>query len=176
MAEHADPARFDFVSRWQLSADRVSVWDALIDFQSWPDWWPGLTSVEETAPGNEEGIGQRAISTWRAPVGYSIDVEIESVERRKPEFLKGVATGEVEGSGQWTLSEVPSSGAGPNPAQVWTQINFEWLVVANKKWMEMLDPVARPLFVFSHEYVMKHGAEGLAGHLGCDMRDFAAGR
>lgn len=167
-----EQARYDFISRWQLQTGRESVWEALVEFHDWPTWWPGLKSVEETAPGDENGIGQSATSTWRGPVGYTIDFAIETVERVRPEYLKGAASGDLEGSGRWILTEVPA--AGPDPP-VWTRVEFEWQVVARQRWMKVLDPVARPIFVLSHDHVMKKGAEGLAGHLGCRLRDFTAG-
>ena len=94
------------------------------------------------------------------------------MERVRPEFLKGIASGDLDGSGQWMLSEVPSAGS---DAPVWTQVRFDWQVEARQGWMRMLARVARPGFVLSHDHVMKKGAEGLAGHLGCRMRDFTAG-
>ena len=56
--------------RWQLETGRESVWEALVEFHDWPTWWPGLKSVEETAAGDEDGIGQSATSSWRGPLGY----------------------------------------------------------------------------------------------------------
>ena len=169
---HSSQARFDFISRWQLETDRESVWEALVEFRQWPEWWPGLRSVEEIAPGDEDGIGQSATSTWRGPLGYTLDFAIETVERVRPEYLLGVASGDLEGSGRWILSEVTA--AGPR-APVWTEVLFEWQVVATQGWMRRLAPLARPVFVLSHDHVMKGGAEGLAGHLGCRLRDFTAG-
>ena len=40
--------------------------------------------------------------------------------------------------------------------------------------MTALVPVARPLFVKGHDHVMEGGAEGLAAHLGCQIRGFSA--
>nr|HNH87704.1 hypothetical protein [Solirubrobacterales bacterium] len=114
---------------------------------------------------DEEGIGQKAIAVWRGPVGYTLKMAIEAVEKVHPEFLRGVATGDVVGEGTWTLATT---------ADQWTSIEFDWNVRANRKWMEFLAPLARPLFVSSHDHVMKEGAEGLAGHLSCEMRDFSA--
>src|SRR6188768_3380310 len=99
----SDPA-FDFTSRWQLSTGLEQVWDALVDFKTWPEWWPGLQDVEETAHGDENGIGQRANSHWRGPVGYTIEFEIETVEREYLRCLKGKASGEMSGSGIWHIS------------------------------------------------------------------------
>ena len=169
---HSDQARYDFTSRWQLETGRESVWEALVEFHDWPTWWPGLKSVEETAAGDENGIGQSATSSWRGPLGYTLNFAIETVERSRPEFLRGIASGDLEGSGRWVLSEIQA--AGPD-APVWTQVRFDWQVEARQGWMRRLDRVARPIFVLSHDHVMKKGAEGLAGHLGCQMRDFTAG-
>lgn len=167
MSRSGPDPEFDFISRWQLSTPPETVWDALVDFHSWPGWWPGLIAVEETAPGDEDGIGQRAKSLWRGPAGYKVDFEIETVERRHPELLKGDATGGLTGSGTWHLTPLEGS--------VWTQVVYEWRVVATKRWMRVLNPVARPVFVHSHDYVMQRGARGLAGHLGCGIRNFATG-
>lgn len=165
MSGGGDPAAFAFASRWEVSAGRQAVWDALVDFNRWPVWWPALEEVIETIHGDEEGIGQKAIAVWRGPVGYTLKMAIEAVEKVHPEFLRGVATGDVVGEGTWTLATT---------ADQWTSIEFDWNVRTNRKWMEFLAPLARPLFVSSHDHVMKEGAEGLAGHLSCEMRDFSA--
>ena len=165
MSGGGDSAAFAFVARWELSAPRQYVWDALVDFNAWPVWWPGLEKVIETIHGDEDGIGQKATAVWRGPVGYSLKMAIEAVERVHPDYLRGVATGDVVGEGTWTLGTTTDD---------WTSIEFDWNVRANRKWMEFLAPVARPLFVSSHDHVMKEGAEGLATHLAADLRDFSA--
>ena len=160
-----DSAAFKFVSRWELSSGREQVWDALVDFNNWPIWWPGLQKVVETIHGDSNGIGQKATAVWRGPVGYSLKMAIEAVERVHPDYLRGVASGDVVGEGTWHLGTTEDN---------WTSIEFDWDVRANRKWMEFLAPVARPLFVSSHDHVMKEGAEGIATHLSCNMRDFSA--
>lgn len=167
----SDPA-FDFVSRWQLAVGQETVWDTLVDFKSWPEWWSGLQSVEETAPGDDNGIGQRATSRWRGPVGYTIEFEIETVEREHLKSLKGKATGEMSGFGTWHISPIADL---EQPDRIWTQVVYEWQVVATRKWMQLLNPVARPIFVYSHDHVMEAGAEGIAEYLECEMRGFATG-
>ena len=92
-------------------------------------------------------------------------IAIESVERVRPEYLRGVATGDVLGEGVWRLETVESN---------WTSIAFDWQVRTNRKWMEFLAPLARPVFISSHDHVMKKGAEGLASHLSSEIRNFSA--
>lgn len=169
----SNPATFDFISRWQLAVSLETVWDTLVDFHSWPEWWPGLQTVVETAEGDADGIGQRAVSRWRGPVGYSIEYEIETVERQYLKCLKGKASGELSGSGTWHITPIADLEV---PERIWTMIVFEWNVTATKKWMQLLNPVARPVFVYSHDYVMERGAQGMAEYLDCEIRGFATGR
>lgn len=165
MAVGGDAAAFEFVSRWEVSAHQEAVWEALIDFNEWPVWWPGLKQVIETIHGDEQGIGQKADAVWRGPLGYKLKMSIEAVERVRPDYLRGIATGDVVGEGSWRLGD---NGDG------WTSIEFDWNVRANRGWMEALAPVARPVFVSSHDHVMKKGAQGLATHLAADLRAFSA--
>jgi hypothetical protein len=160
-----DSASFAFVSRWELATGREPVWEALVDFNRWPVWWPALEKVIETIHGDADGIGQRASAVWRGPLGYSLNMEIEAVERVPPDYLRGVATGDVVGEGAWRLGD---AGDG------WTSIEFEWNVRAAKRWMVAMAPVARSVFVAGHDHVMQKGARGLADHLSCDFRDFSA--
>jgi uncharacterized protein YndB with AHSA1/START domain len=157
-------ASFNFVSSWALETSRKTVWDALFDFRSWPEWWPGLEEIVALKDGDESGLGQKASSRWRGPIGYRFRFTVEAVELREPELLRGQAAGDLSGSGTWHLHE---SGG-------WTDVRLEWLVDANRKWMEFLAPVARPVFVHGHDHVMKEGAHGLASHLGVGIRDFTS--
>ncbi len=162
MGDGDSAASFNFCSCWQLAAPRQAVWDALDDFRSWSGWWPGLEEIVETDPGDSDRIGQKAASRWRGPIGYRFRFSLEAVERREPEFIKGLAVGDLSGSGSWSLVEY----------QGWTEVKLDWMVDATRRWMEFLAPVARPVFVHGHDHVMRAGAEGLAGHLGVEIRDF----
>ncbi len=175
--EPARPGSFHFLSRWQVRADRRRVWDALVDFQRWPEWWPGLRDVEQLRPGGPDGIGQKATSHWQAPLGYHLEITIEAVERAEPDRLKGIASGDLEGFGSWDLTAAdqpagePPAAGDPVPGG-WTTVCFRWAVSPTRRWMIALVPIARPLFVKGHDHVMEGGAEGLAAHLGCEIRDF----
>jgi hypothetical protein len=49
----------------------------------------------------------------------------------------------------------------------------DWDVTTSKRGMNMLAPVARPVFEYNHDVVMRWGGEGLARRLG--VRLLAAG-
>jgi uncharacterized protein YndB with AHSA1/START domain len=157
-----DSADFEFSSGWQLRAPRTEVWEALLDYEIWPSWWPGLEELNLIRDGDERGIGRVAESRWRGPIGYQFRFSMEAVEIRPHELLRGLATGDLSGQGSFHLSGHTD----------WTEVRLDWAVNAQKRWMEFLAPVARPVFVYGHDYVMERGAEGLAEYLGVEMRDF----
>ena len=43
-----------------------------------------------------------------------------------------------------------------------TAVTYEWNVSTTKTWMNLLAPVARPVFAYNHDMVMRWGGEGLA--------------
>ena len=67
-------------------------------------------------------------------------------------LIAGEASGDVEGTGCWRLFQ---------EGQV-TRVRYEWRVRTTRRWMNLLAPVARPLFAWSHHDVMQAGAMGLA--------------
>jgi hypothetical protein len=44
-------------------------------------------------------------------------------------------------------------------------MRYDWNVRTTKSWMNLLAPLARPLFQWNHKVVMQQGAEGLARRL-----------
>ena len=50
---------------------------------------------------------------------------------------------------------------------VWNEIY--WNVETTKRWMNLLAPIARPLFEWNHNVVMNWGAEGLEKRLGASV-------
>ena len=50
-----------------------------------------------------------------------------------------------------------------------TAVVYEWNVATTKRWMNLLAPLARPVFAWNHDWVMGNGAEGIAAHLGCRL-------
>lgn len=54
-----------------------------------------------------------------------------------------------------------------------TAVVYEWEVETTKRWMNVVGPLARPVFEYNHDVVMRWGGEGLARRLG--VRLLAAG-
>jgi len=69
--------------------------------------------------------------------------------------MEGRAIGELQGVGQWQLS---------HDGEV-TTARYDWKVETTRAWMNLLTPIARPLFKWNHDVVMAWGREGLAKEL-----------
>jgi hypothetical protein len=77
----------------------------------------------------------------------------------RPARLGGVASGELAGTGRWRLYEEAGT----------TAVLYEWDVRTTRAWMNLLAPLARPIFAWNHNWVMGNGGEGLARLLGCRL-------
>lgn len=143
---------YQFVTRWEIPAPQERIWHELMHPDQWPTWWRGVESVELLRPGLDEH-GTRALRryTWRSRLPYRLSFVMETVRIEPQTLIEGHATGELEGTGCWRLS---------NSAGV-THVEYDWCVVTNKSWMRWLAPIARPIFEWNHDAVMEWGRQGL---------------
>jgi len=155
---------YSFLTTWCLEASREQIWDAIWESERWPQWWRGVVASERLAEGDEAGIGQVGRYTWRSRLPYDLDFELTTTRVEKPHLLEGEANGELAGVGRWRLFE--ENGAGGRPV---TAVVYEWNVHTTKPWMNLLAPIARPVFEWNHDWVMRNGGEGLARLLGCRL-------
>jgi hypothetical protein len=81
---------------------------------------------------------------------------METVRVEPMSLMEGIARGELDGSGVWNLSKDGE----------YTTARYDWQVDTTKPWMNLITPIARPLFKWNHDIVMSWGARGLAGRLG----------
>lgn len=147
---------YRFVTTWRLEAPAPQVWEALRDAEAYPQWWPGFEDVEVLEAGAPDGVGRRARVTMRGRLPYRLRFEIVGREAREPDRIVVDASGALEGSGRWELQR--DGGV--------TTTTYSWDVTTTKAWMKVLEPFARPAFVWNHHVAMRRGAAGLARHLG----------
>ena len=81
----------------------------------------------------------------------------------RPRQLAGEASGELEGTGVWSLRQHDDL----------TIVRYDWNVRTNRAWMNALAPIARPVFRRSHDAVMHAGAAGLAALLNTQVVEAA---
>lgn len=145
-------AEYRYVTTWWLQAPIDDVYQALSRSPDWPRWWKSLLDVEELATGDAEGIGRVYRYTWKSRLGYRLCFDIRVTSVHASRLIAGEASGDVEGTGCWRLFQ---------EGRV-TRVRHEWRVRTTRRWMNLLAPVARPLFAWSHHDVMQDGAMGLA--------------
>jgi uncharacterized protein YndB with AHSA1/START domain len=156
---------YRFVTVWRVEAPIDAVWDAIYSSDRWPAWWGSVKRVVELSHGDEDGVGNVRRYTWRSRLPYPLifDVRVTRVER--PTVLEGLSTGELVGRGTWHLST--DGGV--------TTVRNTWEVQTTKGWMNLLAPLARPLFAWNHAYSMRQGGEGLAWLLRARLVDITHG-
>jgi hypothetical protein len=96
---------------------------------------------------------------WRSRVPYPIEFEFTVERMERPALMEGRAEGALSGHGRWRLLE--EGGV--------TAVLYEWNVATPKRWMNLVAPVARPVFAWNHDVVMRWGGEGLARQLGVPL-------
>jgi hypothetical protein len=96
---------------------------------------------------------------WRSRIPYDLEFDFTVREMDEPCSMSGEASGELEGTGHWRLYEQDGV----------TAVTYEWDVRTTKTWMNLIAPIARPVFAYNHDVVMRWGGEGLAERLGCRL-------
>lgn len=150
---------YRFLTTWLLEADRERVWDAVHRSERWPAWWDGVIEAERLADGDANGIGERGRYVWRSRIPYKVEFEVVTTRKERPYLLEGRASGGLEGIGRWRFFSDGGT----------TAVLYEWNVRTTKWWMNLIGPVARPVFEWNHDYVMRSGGEGLARLLGARL-------
>ena len=149
-------AEYEFLTAWLIEAPVERVWAELFDVGSWPQWWKGVTDARELEPGGADGVGKVFTISWRSFLPYDLSFTTTVTRVDEPYVMEGQAVGELSGTGRWRLFEHEDL----------TAVTYEWNVRTTKAWMNALAPLARPVFQWNHDYVMRRGGEGLKIRLG----------
>ena len=152
-------ADYAFLTAWRVAAPREAVFEVLHESERWPEWWDGLERVVKLEEGDADGRGSVGRYTWRSVMRYRLEFEMRITRVERPYRMDGEATGELSGSGSWRLHE--DAGA--------TAVLFEWRVQTTRWWMNGLAPLARPVFRWNHDRLMRAGGRGLARRLGVPL-------
>jgi uncharacterized protein YndB with AHSA1/START domain len=159
---------YSFATHWRAEAPIDDVFVAIADVDQWPAWWRGVrsaTMIERPADarGNGDGVGTRYRFAFRSRLPYSLVFELVVTEADRPTLLVGRASGELEGTGRWTLAPAADGTDA-------TDVTYEWNVRTTRWWMNLLGPVARPVFAWNHDAIMDWGRIGLAHRLGAPVK------
>ena len=148
-------AEYSFLTAWLLDAPVERVWAELFDVAAWPRWWKGVTDARELERGGPDGVGKVFTISWRSFLPYDLTFVTTVTRIEPPHLMEGDALGGLTGTGRWRLFERDGT----------TAVTYEWNVRTTRRWMNALAPVARPVFEWNHDYVMRRGGEGLKNRL-----------
>ena len=143
---------YRFRSAWHVPGTVEAAWAAVSDLESWPQWWPAVTTAEVLERGDAHGVGRTVRFRLRAPLGYRLAVHIRVVDADPPRLVAADVDGQLRGHGRW---ELVSDAGGVRVDQLWDVDVTRW-------WMRGLSPVAAPAFRWSHDRAARRGGEGLA--------------
>jgi len=143
--------RFEYVTDWRFDAPIESVWDALADVESWPEWWTHVKEVRTLATGRADDLGAVRRIRWGSRLPYGFTLDVKTIEVEKHARLRGAATGDLAGTGLWELRR---DGSG-------TRLRYTWNLAVHTRWMRIAAPFMAPVFRWNHEGVMRDGMQGL---------------
>lgn len=120
-----------------------------------------MIEAVETDPGlpGNDGTGRRGRYEWRSRIPYPVRFEVEVTRVERPALLTGRARGDLAGTGTWRFFEQDGI----------TAVVYEWDVATTKSWMNVIGPLAAPVFEWNHDWLMSRGAAGLAARLGARL-------
>lgn len=151
------PKAYSFKTVWHIAAPLSLVWDTITHPLNWPSWWKGVESVVEITAGNENGIDGITRYTWKSALPYRLTFDMQLKQRVEYSYLKGIAFGELKGTGEWYFEMLPDKT---------TKVVCLWEVTTEKLWMNFFSFILRPVFSYNHTLVMKWGEQSLKRKLG----------
>lgn len=150
---------YEFITIWRISAPIKKVWEEIYHSENWPSWWRGVVEVTEIKKGDDLGVGSIRRYKWKSMLPYTLTFNVEIVRVEPMSVIEGAASGELEGRGIWNMSEEGDV----------TIARYDWRVSTSKPWMNVIAPVAKPLFKWNHDIIMGWGAEGLSKRMNAQI-------
>lgn len=145
-------ARYHFITSFTVAAGPEAVWSVLEEAEDWPAWWSWLRRVELLSSGDENGLGAVIRNRVSTPLGYRLTYDGATRRSIRPRLVEFETTGDLVGRGQFLLEP---NGDGS------TTLVFNWLVETPLWWMNLITPLARPVFAWNHHRIMSDFAEGV---------------
>ncbi|MBB4682973.1 SRPBCC family protein [Amycolatopsis jiangsuensis] len=143
-------AEYRFRSSWWLPDVPVArVFDAVVDLESYPRWWPDVRTVRRIDDDTAEVV-------CRSRLPYRLVV---SMRREHQDPVGGQVRVRLGGDLDGILAGVL------HPVGGGTRLEITQHVRARKLLLRRLDGVARPFFRANHAWMMSRGHRGLSAYL-----------
>lgn len=143
---------YRFLTHWRIFGTVREVSEVLGDSAELARWWPSVyLGVERVEPGDARGVGRRVRLHTKGWLPYTLDWELRVTESRQPLGFSIEASGDLAGTGVWTLEQ----------AGAWTLVTYDWRVRTEKPLLRVLSPLLRPVLEANHRWAMRMGEESL---------------
>ncbi len=141
----ADLTSYVFHSIWHVDAPSDDLYLVLCDFETYPHWWPEVRAVHR--------IDDRSFETvCRAALPYELRfVTALGRHDRASRTIEGRLSGDLDGFSRWVVEDRDGG----------SRLVYDQEVVTHKRLLNVLAPIARPVFKANHTLMMRHGEAGL---------------
>lgn len=145
-------AEYRLLTIWRVEAPLEQVYAAILDSLHWPEWWPSVKKVQQTAAGATDGIGSIRRYSWQGRLPYRVVFDVLATRIDALVAIEGSARGDLEGIGRWKFARQGGVSV----------VHYEWHVRSTRWWMNLVAPLARAIFIRNHAQIMEQGGRGLA--------------
>jgi uncharacterized protein YndB with AHSA1/START domain/quercetin dioxygenase-like cupin family protein len=140
-----------FVDEWDVAAPVASVFAAISDARSYPDWWKPVY-LDVDADDGEPEVGKESRQHFKGRLPYHLRTRSRITRLEPPSVIGAEVDGDLRGTGLWTLTETAGGG---------THVRFDWRVHADRRLLKLLTPVLRPALRWNHAWAIARAREGL---------------
>lgn len=143
---------YHFITHWRMPGTVQEVAEVLADAQELVRWWPAVyLDVQETAPGDEDGIGKEVSLYTRGWLPYTLRWQFRVTESSYPHGFAIEAWGDLVGRGEWMLRQSGDR----------VDIIYDWKIRAEKPMLRRFSLLMKPVFEANHRWAMARGEESL---------------
>jgi quercetin dioxygenase-like cupin family protein/uncharacterized protein YndB with AHSA1/START domain len=140
---------YAFVDEWDVAAPAESVFAAIADARSYPEWWkPVYLDVESEG---EPAVGKESRQHFKGRFPYHLRTRSVITRLEPPHVIGAEVDGDLRGTGLWTLTEIDGG----------THVRFDWRVHADRTLLKLLTPVLRRALRWNHAWAIARAQEGL---------------
>lgn len=143
--------RTDRTYRYPFGA--TDLWDLLQRVEAYPEWWPWLRAFD----GSALAAGEVWSCTVQPPLPYAVSFRVTIDDALAPRRVVATIDGDIAGTATVDVSPAPAGSS---------RLCLRAELEPQKRSMQALSLIARPLVTFGHHWVLDTGARQFAGGLG----------
>jgi len=148
---------YHFVTEWFFRVPDERVWDETADIEAYPRWWKSLRKAKIRGPESRLQLGSVVDCEVKGALPFSLRFTVEVTQFEPPRRAVITSTGDLVGTGRWTLESRDDG----------TLSTFYWDVGTRSAVLNLLArvPFVKPILEKSHNDVMARGYETVKARL-----------